>query len=112
MATTIDEHKQLWRECQEAVVELQRQVRALRKRQQTSTKALQAHMTDTGLASLDCGGGWTLACDEVERVTYTEEACSPYVTPEDLETIRRSCTRSRKRFRVSHDEPAACHPGP
>lgn len=99
--TNIEEHKQLWRDCEQERAALREQIKVIGKRQRDSSRALREYMEQNAIEALDCGDGWTMVRSEVESVAYTEDACERYLSPDQMESIKRDCTRVRKRYKVS-----------
>ena len=89
IAITIEEHKQLWVECEEKKVEPRLVLKALAKTQRPATKAIREYMKENQITNLNCGNDWFITCEEVQKVSYSEDICGPYMTADELDRLKR-----------------------
>jgi hypothetical protein len=91
---TLTDHKMLWVTCEESKVAPRTQLKEISKKQRPSTKALQKYMEEQEIDRLDCGGGWFMTYESVEKVTFNEDVCGTYMDAVQLERLK---TEQKKR---------------
>ena len=97
---TIDDHKTIWITYEESKVAPRSQLKEIAKKQRPSTKALQTHMEDNELDRLDCGGGWFMTYESVEKVTFNEDVCGPYMEAKALERLKQEQKKRKSTFKT------------
>jgi uncharacterized ferredoxin-like protein len=97
---TIEEHKQIWVECEEKKIEPRIVLKDIAKTQRSSTKAIREYMKENQITNLDCGNNWFITCEEVQKVSYSEDTCGPYMTAIELERLKREQTICRDSFKT------------
>jgi hypothetical protein len=98
--TSIEDHKLVWMTCEESKSVPRTKLKEIAKKQRTSTKALRAHMEDEELDRLDCGGGWFMTHESVEKVTFTEDVCGPYMDAHTLERLKQEQKKRKSMFKT------------
>jgi hypothetical protein len=97
---SISEHKLVWMTCEEAKVAPRTQLKEIAKKQRNATKALKALMEEKELDHLDCGGGWSMTYESVEKVTYNEDVCGPYMDAPTLERLKQEQKKRKTTFKT------------
>jgi hypothetical protein len=97
---SIDDHKLLWMTCEESKAAPRTQLKEIAKKQRGATKALRTYMEDNELDRLDCGGGWFMTYESVEKVTYTEDVCGPYMDALALERLKQEQKKRKSTFKT------------
>lgn len=97
---SIDEYKQLWVTCEEQKLEPRLALKQISKTQCPATKAIRAFMEENNITSLECGSGWVLTCEDVERVAYSEDVCRPYMDAGELARMKREQTKRSSSFKT------------
>jgi hypothetical protein len=97
---SIEDHKAAWVACEEEKDVPRQSLKEIGKRQRPSTKAMKEYMESNGLESLECGSGWTMTCEEVEKVTFSEDVCSSYMATEELDRLKKEQTKCRAVFKT------------
>ena len=97
---SIEEHKSAWVSCEEEKTIPRQSLKDIGKRQRPSTKAMKEFMEHNDLESLDCGSGWVMTCEEVEKVTFSEDVCSSYMAVGELERLKKEQTKCRAIFKT------------
>ena len=98
--TSIEEHKVLWMTCEESKSVPRTKLKEIAKKQRISTKALRSHMENEELDRLDCGGGWFMTHESVDKVTFTEDVCGPYMDAHALERLKQEQTKRKSMFKT------------
>jgi hypothetical protein len=97
---TIDEHKALWVDCEQSKEGPRKVLKDISKKQRPSTKALQTYMEEASVDRMDCGGGWFMTHESVEKVTYSEDVCGSYMAPADMERLKREQGQQKSSFKI------------
>jgi hypothetical protein len=97
---SIEEYKQQWVACEEKKIEPRQVLKQIGKTQRPATKAIRLFMDEHQLTSLDCGGGWFITCEEVEKVSFSEDICSSYMEPVALERLKKEQVKRRSTFKT------------
>ena len=97
---SIDDYKSLWVDCEEKKMEPRLVLKSIAKEQRAATKALRSYMEENLLTSLDCGQGWHITCEETEKITFSEDICSPYMEPVELARLKREQTKRKSSFKI------------
>jgi len=97
---SIEEYKQLWVKCEEQKLEPKTLLKHIGKEQRPATKAIRTFMEENSIASLECGSGWVLTYEDVERVVFSEDVCSPYMDAVELARMKREQTKRSASFKT------------
>jgi uncharacterized ferredoxin-like protein len=100
IAITIEEHKQLWVECEEKKIEPRLVLKDIAKTQRPATKAIREYMKENQITNLNCGNDWFITCEEVQKVSYSEDICGPYMTPDELDRLKRDNLNVKNSFKT------------
>ena len=97
---TLDDHKLLWIAYETAKLVPRTQLKEITKKQRPSTKALQASMEEDGSERMHLADGWYMTHTNVETVTYNEDVCTSYLTPEVHERLKQENTKRKNTFKT------------
>jgi hypothetical protein len=97
---SIEEHKRIWVECEEEKLQPRLVLKHIGKKQRASTKFIREYMEENHIARFECGMGWIQTCEEVEKVTFSEDVCSSYMEAETLERLKKEQTTRRPSFKT------------
>jgi uncharacterized ferredoxin-like protein len=100
VAVSIEEHKQIWVECEEKKIEPRLVLKDIAKTQRSATKAIREYMNENHITNMNCGNDWFITCEEVQKVSYSEDICGPYMTQIELERLKRDNTTLRNAFKT------------
>jgi hypothetical protein len=97
---SIDDHKITWITCEESKLVPKTQLKEIAKKQRASTKALRIFMEENEIERLDCGAGWFLTYESVEKVTFTEDVCGSYMDAGVLERLKQEQKKRKSSFKT------------
>jgi hypothetical protein len=97
---SIDDHKMTWITCEESKVAPKTQLKEIGKKQRASTKALRIFMEENELDRLDCGAGWFMTHESVEKVTFSEDVCGSYMDATVLERLKQEQKKRKSSFKT------------
>ena len=97
---TLDDHKLLWIAYEGAKLVPRTQLKEITKKQRPSTKVLQTSMEENGTERMHLGDGWYMTHTNVETVTYNEDVCTSYLTPDVLERLKKENTKRKNTFKT------------
>jgi hypothetical protein len=97
---SLPEARQLWVDCEERKIAPRLALKEIGKTQRPATKVIRSHMEETQLMNFDCGNGWAVTRDEVEKVTFSEDICTPYMDPQELERLKKEQIKVRSAFKT------------
>lgn len=101
MDQNLEEHKMNWVECELKKGPLKDQLKQLNKEQRVSLKILKEYMTSNDIPELDCGDGFSISYEPVEKVHYSEKVCGKYMNEDQLRLLKKENTKRSNRFKVS-----------
>ena len=100
VTVSIEEHKRNWVDCEEQKIEPRLVLKDIAKTQRSATKAIREYMNENHITNMNCGNDWFITCEEVQKVSYSEDICGPYMTPIELERLKREQTTCRNSFKT------------
>jgi hypothetical protein len=97
---SIEEYKALWIQCEEEKMGPRQAMKQIAKTQRPATKFIREYMVENHLTDFDCGSGWAITCEEVEKVGFSEDICSPYMATDELARLKREQTKQRQTYKT------------
>jgi hypothetical protein len=98
---SISEHKIAWMTCEERKAAPKQELKEISKKQRASTKALRVYMEENELDSLDCGGGWSMTHESIEKVgPITADMCESYMDTSSLNRLKEENKKRKSTFKI------------